>query len=266
MQRVYQFCNNCGKQGHLFGQCKKPTISIGIIIFRKGESGVDYLMICRKDSIGYIEFLRGKYPLYNKEYIQVLIDQMTLGEKQRLLEGDFDTLWEKLWGDFSSLQYRNEEKHSRDKFIQIKRGIQSYDEGDYSLESLVKGSITTWATPEWGFPKGRRNYQESDLACALREFEEETGYSKSNVDVIKNIVPFEEIFMGSNFKAYKHKYYVGQMAMGVESTTGFQRCEVSSMKWLSHDECLARIRSYHLEKKEVISNVHHVLKNYRLIS
>ena len=39
---------------------------------------------------------------------------------------------------------------------------------------------TTWDTPEWGFPKGRRNYQENDLTCGLREFEEETGYDKDN--------------------------------------------------------------------------------------
>ena len=222
-------------------------------------------MICRKDSIGYIEFLRGKYPLYNKEYIQVLVDQMTIEEKKRLLESDFDTLWADLWGDFSSMQYRNEEKHSRDKFVQIKRGIQAYDEGDYSLVTLVKGSKTSWSSPEWGFPKGRRNYQESDLTCALREFEEETGYSKGSVDVVKNMVPFDEIFMGSNFKAYKHKYYLGRLDPRSLPSAGFQRCEVSSMAWLTHSECLERIRTYHIEKKTVISNIHQVLHKYRLI-
>ena len=71
---TYQFCNNCGKQGHLYVQCKKPIISSGIIAFRNNEnnSGYVYLMICRKDSLGYIDFLRGKYPLYNKDYILTL--------------------------------------------------------------------------------------------------------------------------------------------------------------------------------------------------
>ena len=27
-------CNNCGKQGHLFNQCKIPITSYGIIVFR----------------------------------------------------------------------------------------------------------------------------------------------------------------------------------------------------------------------------------------
>ena len=234
MMKTYHFCNNCGKQGHLFGNCKRPITSLGVVVFRKWQGGLQYLMICRKDTIGYIEFLRGKYPLYSPDYIKELMDQMTLDEKERLLVTDFDTLWGNLWGDFASVQYRSEEKHSREKFLQIKRGIQTFNAAEYNLESLVRDSKTTWLTPEWGFPKGRRNYQESDLGCALREFEEETGYSKSDVMVVRNVCPFEEIFMGSNFKSYKHKYYLGCLPVEEkEPSTDFQRCEVSSVKWVT---------------------------------
>jgi len=45
-----------------------------------------YLLICRKDSLGYIDFLRGKYPLYNENYIQTLVDEMTVNEKKSLLK------------------------------------------------------------------------------------------------------------------------------------------------------------------------------------
>ena len=91
-QKTYQFCNNCAKQGHLFNQCKMPITSIGIVAFRKMLNGTrKYLMICRKDSLGYIEFLRGKYPLYNKEYIQALIDEMTVYEKKKILIFDKTT-------------------------------------------------------------------------------------------------------------------------------------------------------------------------------
>ena len=52
------FCNNCGKYGHLFHQCKFPITSIGVIVFRYNNEGeIEYLMICRKDSLGYIDFL-----------------------------------------------------------------------------------------------------------------------------------------------------------------------------------------------------------------
>jgi len=265
MMKTYHFCNNCGKQGHLFNQCKKPIISIGIIIFKEEDHKIKYLMICRKDSIGYIEFLRGKYPLYNKDYIQKLIDQMSVEEKKRLLYNNFNNLWANLWGDFSNLQYRNEEKHSRQKFEQIKKGIKILEGGEYNLETLIRDSQTLWATPEWGFPKGRRNYQESDLTCALREFEEETGYLKTDISLLKNIVPFEEIFMGSNYKSYKHKYYLGKIEPTTKAYTDYQKSEVSKVAWFDLDQCIENIRPYHLEKMSVLRHIHHVLQGYRLI-
>ena len=66
MSEYSQNCSNCGKNGHLFQQCKYPITSVGIIGFRKVNEEFEYLMIRRKDTIGYIEFIRGKYPLNNK--------------------------------------------------------------------------------------------------------------------------------------------------------------------------------------------------------
>ena len=64
------YCNNCNSKGHIFYQCKQPINSIGIIVFRNNEitSEREYLMIRRKDSIGYVEFMRGKYNIYSKIY------------------------------------------------------------------------------------------------------------------------------------------------------------------------------------------------------
>ena len=77
------YCNNCGKQGHLYHQCKMPITSIGIIVFRYNDANIEYLMIRRKDTLGYLDFMRGKYSVYNKEYIMNMIKQMTTEEKER---------------------------------------------------------------------------------------------------------------------------------------------------------------------------------------
>ena len=58
-------CNNCGKIGHSFHMCKHPITSIGIIIFRMYENVPQILMIKLNHSLGFVEFMRGKYPLHN---------------------------------------------------------------------------------------------------------------------------------------------------------------------------------------------------------
>jgi len=61
------YCNNCGKLGHYYHHCKMPITSIGIIVFRVNPEGKkEFLMIRRKDTLGYIDFMRGKYSIYNK--------------------------------------------------------------------------------------------------------------------------------------------------------------------------------------------------------
>ena len=85
-------CNNCGKQGHLFHQCRIPITSYGIIVFRSSETGIQFLMIRRKDSFGYIDFLRGKYIIHNKEQLQDMFNEMSTSEKERIDQNNFETL------------------------------------------------------------------------------------------------------------------------------------------------------------------------------
>ena len=206
------FCNNCGKTGHLLAECKNPITSIGIISFKYNNvtNSMEYLIIQRNNSFGFVEFIRGKYPLYNVQYIQTLINEMTLDEKNKLLTMNFEELWSLLWGEYSNNQYRSEEMSSKDKFELLKRGIKIRN-NEFSMQSLIDASNTSWPEPEWGFPKGRRNYQEKDIDCGIREFMEETGYGINDFKLIENIIPYEEIFIGSNIKSYKHKYYIAYM-------------------------------------------------------
>tara|TARA_B100001142_G_scaffold329865_1_gene394799 strand:+ start:3628 stop:4434 length:807 start_codon:yes stop_codon:yes gene_type:complete len=267
--KSYQFCNNCGKNGHLYHCCKKPITSSGIIGFKKvTQNKYKYLMICRKDSLGYVDFIRGKYPLYNKRYIQNIINEMTIDEKSKLLRLSFKDLWKDLWGEYNSTQYNQEEKTSLNKFKLIKEGIRfNINDDYYNLKSLIESSTTNWITPEWGFPKGRRNYLENDLSCGVREFKEETGLYEKNIKIIKNVIPYDEIFMGSNYKSYKHKYYLACINnVNDQDMNKFQKSEVSKMKWCSLSEVLSIIRPYNLEKRDIIIKIDKILHKYSIIS
>jgi 8-oxo-dGTP pyrophosphatase MutT (NUDIX family) len=257
--------------------CKNPITSNGIIVFKDSDEGASYLMIRRKDTLGFVEFIRGKYPIYNKMYLQRLIDEMTLDEKRRLQTQTFSELWTNVWGDYLNAKYQNEETVSCERFNLLKNGV-NINRGNgnshcISLNGLIENSSTRWTEPEWGFPKGRRNYQEKDMDCALREFTEETGYDASKLIVMQNIIPYEEIFMGSNVKTYKHKYYVAYFPLSQKTTanqshvTGspkFQKTEVSKMAWFSFEECMRHIRPYNLEKINILCNLNNALKEYEI--
>ena len=260
-------CNNCGKQGHTFYQCKLPITSYGIIAFRPSNYGIQYLMLRRKDSFGYIDFVRGKYSPYNISQVQDIINEMSLCEKKRIITESFETLWKNMWGDLSTNQYKAEETASMKKMEILKAGI-TVNNQSVNLEDLVKNSNTNWIETEWEFPKGRRNYKEKDLDCALREFEEETGISSLKLTIIENLLPFEETFIGTNHKSYKHKYFLAFINNSEENTglNKFQVTEVSKLEWKTINECLESIRPYSLEKKNLILNINKVLEEYRLYS
>ena len=260
----YTFCNNCGKGGHQYHQCKMPITSIGIITVRSNNGVLEYLLIRRKDTLGYIDFLRGKFNLNSKSHIMNLLNEMTNHEKTRILSNDFHVLWADLWGNDVGIQYRNEEQTSADKFNMLKSGVMIDDEV-YNISKLIDESTDKWTEPEWGFPKGRRNYQERDYECAVREWEEETGYSRDKIKILNNVVPYEEIFTGSNYKSYKHKYYLSIYFGDIDTIPcHFQQTEIGDARWMSYVECVKHIRNYNLEKLDMFKKVNKVFTNYRI--
>ena len=265
MNKTNNICNNCGKHGHLFHQCKLPITSYGIILFRHSAEGLQFLMIRRKDSFGYIDFIRGKYSPYNIEQLQKSVDEMSIQEKARILVEPFDKLWKQMWGENSGTQYRSEEQTSSKKFESIKNGVVIEDKL-ITLKDIIDNSKTGWSETEWEFPKGRRNYQEKDLDCATREFEEETGIPHGDIIIIDNVLPFEEIYIGSNHKCYKHKYFLAYMNKSEQSLQNFQKTEVSKLEWKNINECLESIRPYNLEKKQLVVKINKVLQEYRIYS
>jgi 8-oxo-dGTP pyrophosphatase MutT (NUDIX family) len=260
-------CSNCGKIGHLFYQCKLPFTSYGIILFRTNHENIpELLMIRRKDTFGYIDFVRGKYSVTNKFQIQKCIDEMTLEEKDRILSLPFSTLWSELWSRPISSTYKSEESISCKKFDILRSvGAISTDatgiETATSIIDMVHNSHTAWTHQEWEFPKGRRNFRENDIDCALREFEEETGINRKSINVVENIVPYKEYFIGSNFKSYKHKFYIASSNSPDYDLTNYQRSEVSGLEWKTIPQCIDSIRPYSLEKIRIVDNIRNLLKH-----
>jgi 8-oxo-dGTP pyrophosphatase MutT (NUDIX family) len=129
--------------------------------------------------------------------------------------------------------------------------------------------------PEWGIPKGRRDNKETDLQCAIREFQEETQLADNSITIYKNIMPLEEVYVGNNGIKYRHIYFIGELtqeirpsyASVVESgsqigTNGFSKNrEISGVQIFGQPDALSILREHCVEKKKILQKAFYIINN-----
>ena len=151
---------------------------------------------------------------------------------------------------------------SVDNYMKLKHGYTDKNNKNIKFSELVKEDNPTYfLEPDWGFPKGRRNYKgnESDLDCAKREIKEETGINHNSYN-LKPSYYVTEVHDGTNDIKYAHRYYLGQCQTNtrcyIDPFNKHQAGEIRKIGWFTVEQVLAIIRPYHHEKKKVLLRVH----------
>ena len=266
--RGVMICQNCGEKGHHFKECRAPKSSLGIICYHKTkESGIKYLMICRRNTIGYVQFIRGQYINSDISYVQKLFDVMTDQEIQYIKNGDFDFLWEYLWLDnfYSKMteKIRRDKELAFKKFNSIKEGYTS-DNKQINIDYFIINKKDSYNCPEWGFPKGRRNNNESDFNTAKREFCEETGIHEKDIFLSTSCPTFIEEYKSYDNITYRNTYYLAEFLgnideINISPENKEQFTEVSAIGFYTYDSCLEMIRNYSDKKKIVLAEINNYL-------
>jgi 8-oxo-dGTP pyrophosphatase MutT (NUDIX family) len=232
-------------------------------------SNIEILLIQRRDSLGFVDILRGKYSVNDLEYIKKQIYGMTDLEREKLCTRDFEELWAEMWGaESTDIQYKKDKEISKNKLLALRDGISLDMSGTkVTFSDLVRECTAHWTTPEWGFPKGRRNSNEkSDLDCAMREMKEETGLQDSDVQFISNLETLSETFFGTNRVHYCHKYFVMYVPDGSSVKYNNQNIhmkkEIGDIGWFSLNDALQKIRPENIEKREILLRVGNLLRNF----
>jgi ADP-ribose pyrophosphatase YjhB (NUDIX family) len=274
------YCLNCGKNGHNVKVCNEPITSCGIICFKIDHLSVSkiekflfnkyinveeynynnfdyynktnfhrkdikFLMIQRKYSLSYIEFLRGKYDENNMLKVRNMFELMSEKEVENIKKQEFDYLWDNLWKDTArSKNFIKEMNLSRNKFYYLKNN------------NLLSELKSFYPEPEWGFPKGRRSKFENNNECAHREFVEETNLL--NYTQFDRINTMEEVFTGTDNNPYKHIYYIAG-SDEYELTTNFDNYEVGNIGWFTIDQVLNLLRPYNKSKINLINQLYFFL-------
>jgi 8-oxo-dGTP pyrophosphatase MutT (NUDIX family) len=217
-------------QDHYSG--RRPTVitSYGIIVARPrpGVGGeYELLAVCRRNTMALSEIVRGKYMVNDHEYILRLMRNMTQEELDRLGTYEtFEDLWRDYWMDQSGA--RRDHCDSNSKFNELK--------SSGTLYRLLQQARPQRTEPEWSFPKGRKlDFHEKERTAAFREFEEETNYSRSDIEVVRDM-PIVEKFRGTNNLSYKCVYFLAictntERVAAIEKPS--QREETSKLGWYS---------------------------------
>lgn len=294
------YCNNCGKYGHIYKKCFDPITSFGIIcinlnnpkiydffmakykfpnesqilknicitkyiqkniscnnrkdldIFeQKIDKNTKYLMVRRKHTYNFIHIIRGLYDLEIESIIKS-INLLTAKEFNDLITLDFDTLWNNLWEENNvKKKINNDYKKAKEQFELLKTFI---------IPQILHKIKIIYEVPEWGFPKGKRNNNETNLECAKREFEEETGILPNQYEILDRLYPLNENIKGSNGINYRHIYYIAVLKpqfneLKLSINNEIQEMEIGDIGYFNAENIKEMLRPYNTEKIDIISNI-----------
>jgi putative RNA 2'-phosphotransferase len=122
---------------------------------------------------------------------------------------------------------------------------------DLSMVVLVRAN-------HWGFPKGKRNFEDSDVSCALRELYEETGIKDVTIhdptdvliEVSKKGKPSVKLLIGVTKQDVKK--HVGPI-------NGFED-ELAEVKWMKLDAALASLTTKN--RQSLLNDAIKIVKRY----
>lgn len=250
------FCGNCGRSGHLFKDCKEPVTSVGVIGYNIVNKEIKLLCVRRRHSYSYVEIVRAKYDLNNTNYLRDLIKNLTPDEQLTLMTNDFDNIWEELWTVKDTGPFVKDKELSKT----------NYEQNLSKIKKIIAEIEPKYANPEWGFPKGRRNLNENDFQCGVREFKEETGISDNDFEIVHELGLYEELYKANNNVNYKHIYFIAKInndtKININKDDKYQIGEIGEIKWFKPIEIISLLRDEDLQRKKMILEIEFAIKKY----
>jgi 8-oxo-dGTP pyrophosphatase MutT (NUDIX family) len=260
-------CINCGVYGHTSKYCNCPTTSYGVICYKVINAKLYFVMIQRKDTLCYVEFVRGNYNIQNKNYIMQMFERMTTSERDFITNNEFDVIWNTLWVD--NKRNNSYYKCTKEKFNTLKNGyhIKCKDETIFfNLKIALDSSKSIIHEQEWEFPKGRRKLGEKDFHCAVREFNEESNIKLNDVYFYDASKYFEEVYLSMNKIRYRNVYYIAKYMKDPINTivlydknNSNQVKEVRDVQWFTIDEVAIKLENRNREKFEMFKLVNDII-------
>jgi 8-oxo-dGTP pyrophosphatase MutT (NUDIX family) len=266
---------------------QKTKQSYGLAVCKFIDGILHVLMVKKKYSYSFFEFVFGKYPRFDRVKLEAMFDSMTYQEKTDILEMDFDKLWCKIVlnvpddpNSMGKSRTKLKRPTGKKRFeLAFQDGVietdliegpshrekewQTYvakrqrfkdfiEDGGRRLRELINHSRS--ADPIWEIPKGRPDGDEKPIDAATREFTEETAGSPDNYKIIYDIQPIKINYINAKC-LYRNEYFVA--IANPNWIPAFQyNCyennrEVEELRWVSSNEVKFLNKNQHTYKRMI---------------
>jgi 8-oxo-dGTP pyrophosphatase MutT (NUDIX family) len=225
--------------------------SVGIILCRKKNEKYEVLLVNKRYTYAYVEFVLGRYPrgdisknINSVKYVNILLKGMTHEELLTLLSLDFNSIWYRVWLNCEHNDNYNKKRYKFYNSIMV--------DGGETFTKLIMSIRQTSKQLLWEVPKGRHNSsKEEDLLCAIREFKEETYIDKKYY----RFLPFvtKKVNFISNGTRYLYTYFIAFADNKISQTEHFNilRPQLKDIKHLSET---GDIQWFNIEHIRLIDN------------
>lgn len=204
--------------------------SYGIACCKPSSVGVHLIMIKKRFTYAYFDFIFGKYDAKDIRGLKELFSRMTYWEKMLIMEGDFNNMWNRLM---------NTNKNIR---LAPRSDIEScYPSKKQRFESLFRSdqrklrevlNNTAIADSIWELPKGHPIKGEKPIDTAIREFREETGGTLADYDILYDCPPITQ-----TYKSGKNTHIITYF-LAVAHSNWIPKLDFSSYEQTLEVECV----------------------------
>ncbi len=236
--------------------------SIGLITCRMNTQNnqIETILVQKRYSLAFSEFIHCHYSINaNQGHLIKMFNNMTINERLLVKTLDFDRMWYHIWIETPVYELYHK------KYQKFRKNWLLPDNGKklISLINQAKGSGTLL----WEIPKGKPKEDESDLTCAIREFEEETGITREYYQILPEFKKSMSYFDGKT--EYKHIYFLAMLCKSLEEpnmnlSLQYENriAEISKISWQNMEAVRFISKRQSLNLEPIIGPAFNFIKNY----
>ena len=225
--------------------------SYGVACCRLNRNKLEVLVVHKRTTFSFVDFVLGHYRKGDDDKILYFLDHMSAEEKLDIWTLDFGRIWFRIWlvDPDSTLVGHEGLKLSEERYERYNKCKNQFhdnfvrDRGEKIRQLL---SRSTNLETLWELPKGRlENGQERPLNCAIREFQEETGISPMEYEILDGEESYRCAIRGEKVE-YRTSYYLAVIHSSskwnnpknikMNYNNPHQISEVIGMQWMDLDK------------------------------